>query len=151
MCKSRKLCSADKSWKSLDAASLNTLYESVGSGKCLTSNDLESYPSSEALALPPPAKFSRRKLQLDMETNDAGASTPSKTLSTSSSDTMLSFPSAEDDFADSLVLQEFFCDADNASQPISPKKAARRKLQREANFALGLQNEAERRRQAGPK
>ena len=153
MCKGRKLCSADKSWKSLDAASLNNLYEFVGSVECLTSNDLESYPSSEALTLPPPAKFSnsRRKLQLDVEINDAGASTPSMTLSSSSSDTMLSFPFAEDDLPEPLVLQEFICNADNASQPISPQKAARRKLQREANFALGLQNEAERRRQTGPK
>jgi hypothetical protein len=143
----RKICSADKSWKSLDAASLDKLYANDEFGQILTSTDLESSPSLEAQALPPPAKFSNSRHKL-MEKHDDDTSSPSTALSSSSSDTILTFPFAEDDCSDFAAVQEkFLCLAINAPQPSTLQKAELRKLQRKLNFVLGLQNEAERRRQ----
>ncbi len=70
---------------------------------------------------------------------------PMASPSSSSTDTLLSFAFTDDSDCQCKVLQEdIFC---NSPQPVSPQKAALRKLQRMSNFALGLQNEAERRRQ----
>jgi hypothetical protein len=149
MC-NRKLCTADKAWKSLDAASLDKAYDTIVPDRCLASTDLESYPSSKSPTLPPPAKFfiSRRKQSEMMETRDAGASSPLTPSSCSSTDNVLSFLFEGSVGSDSPVLQgDYFYLAEYAPQPLSPQKAARRNLQRKVNFALGLQNEAERRRQ----
>ncbi len=140
----RKLCTADKSWKSLDAGSLNETYVKNLSAQGLASADFESYPSSETQKLPPPAKFfnSRQKL-LDMETGRTDSTSPLVSPASSSTDTMVSFPFS-DGPESPASREDCFC---SLYQPVSPKKAALRNLQRKSNFVVGLQNEAERRRQ----
>jgi hypothetical protein len=151
--KGRKLRPADKSWKSLDAGSLNKIYDNEGSGQALASTDLESYHASEDLTLPPPAKFSKSRLKLpEIEANDASTSCSTDTMGIESisygADTRdadgnlsftLDFPSAQEDFV--------YLAYSGSPKPISQQKAERRKLQRKVNFALGLQSEAERRKQ----
>jgi hypothetical protein len=144
---SRKLCTADKSWKSLDAGSLAKIYDKDVSGQCLSSADLESHPSSEACTLPPPAKFSnsRRKL-LEMEIHDVGVSLPSMSPTACSTDTVFNF-SFTNCSNIPVLLDDLSCLVDIAPQPTSPQKAVRRNHRRKMNFSLGLQNEAERQRQ----
>jgi hypothetical protein len=142
-----KLCSAYKSWKSLDPELMTEIYDRNVSGR--TSTDLESYSSFEAETLPPPTKFadSRRKL-LEMEAH--GTPTPVMSPTSSSSDDVLNFPFSN--CSDFPVLDvDLFCLVDIATQLTSSEKAARRIYQRKSNFVRGLQNEAERRRQGGCK
>ncbi len=141
-------CKMRKSWNSwkLDAGTLNESCDTNAFCRFLPSTDLESYLLSETPTLPPPAKFSdsrRKLLERSVATTSPLMSPPS-----SSTDSTLSF--AFSDCSDFPVLQEdFFFLAAYAPQPMSPQKLAGRNHQRRmANFILGLQNEAERRRQA---
>ena len=124
--------SQERSWKSMDASVLNQAFECDAEAQ-------SALGSKNGHGLPPPTKFANVK-QKDMEIS--GGSCSSFTRGDNNVVRMDSRPvtSVSADFEQLNYV-------DTNAAPCTSTQAERRKLRKSINFAAGLQNEVERRRQ----